>query len=200
FGERKASSGSLGSKPPGPPRASMTTAFAYCLSVKPAAAAARVLSNRQKHPASEIRTASRRVIMTCLPVRSDLSGAMILMSACARISIEPDGTNEIKAYRAQGNSTSRMYSRTAEMHSDQYEVMNVDGGRHVKMLTRGVPVEGDAKRQLTNTARMPFIFRHLAVMPDVHVGIGATVGSLVATQGAIIPAGVGVDIGCFVGE
>jgi len=86
------------------------------------------------------------------------------------------------------------------MHSDQYEVMNVDGGRHVKMWTRGVPVEGDAKRQLTNTARMPFIFRHLAVMPDVHVGIGATVGSVVATQGAIIPAAVGVDIGCFVGE
>src|SRR6185295_15465008 len=73
---------------------------------------------------------------------------------------------------------------------------NVEGGRHVKMWTHGVPVEDEAKRQLANTARMPFIFRHVAAMPDVHVGIGATVGSVVATKGAIIPAAVGVDIGC----
>jgi tRNA-splicing ligase RtcB (3'-phosphate/5'-hydroxy nucleic acid ligase) len=82
------------------------------------------------------------------------------------------------------------------MSSERYEVMSVDGGRHVKMWTRGVPVENEAKRQLANTARMPFIFRHLAAMPDVHVGIGATVGSVMATKGAIIPAAVGVDIGC----
>ena len=43
---------------------------------------------------------------------------------------------------------------------------------------------------------MPFVHSHLAVMPDVHFGIGATVGSVIATQGAIIPAAVGVDIGC----
>ena len=86
------------------------------------------------------------------------------------------------------------------MTPENYEIMNVEGGRHVKMWTRGVPVEDAARRQLTNTARMPFIFRHLAAMPDVHVGIGATVGSVVATKGAIIPAAVGVDIGCFVGE
>src|SRR6185437_2982344 len=77
-----------------------------------------------------------------------------------------------------------------------YETMNVEGGRHVKMWTRGVPVEQEAKEQLANTARMPFIFKHLAAMPDVHLGIGATVGSVVATKGAIIPAAVGVDIGC----
>ncbi len=82
------------------------------------------------------------------------------------------------------------------MNSEHYEVMNVEGGRHVKMWTRGVPIEDEARRQLANTARMPFIFRHLAAMPDVHVGIGATVGSIVATKGAIIPAAVGVDIGC----
>ena len=64
------------------------------------------------------------------------------------------------------------------------------------MWTRGVPVEDEAKEQLANTARMPFMFTHLAVMPDVHVGKGATVGSVVATKGAIIPAAVGVDIGC----
>src|SRR4249919_319396 len=77
-----------------------------------------------------------------------------------------------------------------------FEVMNVEGGRHVKMWTRGVPVDEQAKVQLANIARMPFVHSHLAVMPDVHVGKGATVGSVIATQGAIIPAAVGVDIGC----
>ena len=77
-----------------------------------------------------------------------------------------------------------------------YEVMNVEGGRHVKMWTRGVPVDEQAKDQLANIARMPFVHSHLAVMPDVHVGKGATVGSVIATRGAIIPAAVGVDIGC----
>src|SRR5690349_14578704 len=86
------------------------------------------------------------------------------------------------------------------MKSEHYDVMSVEGGRHVKMWTRGVPIEDEAKRQLANTASMPFIFQHVAAMPDVHVGIGATVGSVVATKGAIIPAAVGVDIGCFVGE
>src|SRR5262245_56760696 len=82
------------------------------------------------------------------------------------------------------------------MQPEKYDIMNVEGGRHVKMWTRGVPVEDEAKRQLANTARMPFIFRHVAAMPEVHVGKGATVGSVVATKGAIIPAAVGVDIGC----
>ena len=82
------------------------------------------------------------------------------------------------------------------MRFEHYEVMNVEDGRHVKMWTRGVPVEEKAKEQLANTARMHFIFNHVAAMPDVHVGIGATVGSVVATKGAIIPAAVGVDIGC----
>ena len=77
-----------------------------------------------------------------------------------------------------------------------YEVLNVEGGRHVKMWTRGVPVDEQARAQLTHIARMPFVHSHLAVMPDVHVGKGATVGSVIATQGAIIPAAVGVDIGC----
>jgi len=77
-----------------------------------------------------------------------------------------------------------------------YETMNVEGGRHVKMWTRGVPVDEMAKEQLTNMARLPFVHSHLAVMPDVHVGKGATVGSVIATKGAIVPAAVGVDIGC----
>lgn len=50
--------------------------------------------------------------------------------------------------------------------------------------------------QLKNIAALPFVFKHVAAMPDVHLGIGATVGSVVATKDAVIPAAVGVDIGC----
>src|SRR5690606_30645802 len=82
------------------------------------------------------------------------------------------------------------------MKIEAYEVMAVEGGRPVKMWTRGVPVEDGARAQLANVAKMPFVHSHVAVMPDVHVGIGATVGSVVATKGAIIPAAVGVDLGC----
>jgi len=82
------------------------------------------------------------------------------------------------------------------MTETTYDVMNVSGGRHVKMWTRGVPVEDEAREQLAAAARMPFVFRHVAAMPDVHVGIGATVGSVIPTKGAVIPAAVGVDIGC----
>ena len=57
-------------------------------------------------------------------------------------------------------------------------------------------VEAEAYQQLLNMAQMPFIHSHIAVMPDVHCGKGATVGSVIPTVGAIIPAAVGVDIGC----
>lgn len=66
----------------------------------------------------------------------------------------------------------------------------------VKAWTDGVPVEDVALQQVANVARMPFIHSHVAIMPDVHWGLGATVGSVIATKGAIIPAAVGVDIGC----
>lgn len=82
------------------------------------------------------------------------------------------------------------------MKHEQYDVLNVEGARPVKMWTHGVPVEEEAKRQLANTAKMPFIYKHIAVMPDVHVGKGSTIGSVIPTIGAIIPAAVGVDIGC----
>lgn len=64
------------------------------------------------------------------------------------------------------------------------------------MWTQGVPVEPEAKMQLLKSASMPFIFKHMAVMPDVHLGKGSTIGSVIPTRGAIIPAAVGVDIGC----
>ena len=57
-------------------------------------------------------------------------------------------------------------------------------------------IEPAAKQQLENIAELPFVFKHVAVMPDCHLGKGATVGSVIATKGAIIPAAVGVDIGC----
>ena len=76
-----------------------------------------------------------------------------------------------------------------------FEVIPSDQGL-IKAWTKGVPVEAAAKRQLQNLAAMPFVHKWIAVMPDVHLGIGATVGSVVPTHEAIIPAAVGVDIGC----
>lgn len=77
-----------------------------------------------------------------------------------------------------------------------YDYQHVEGGVPIKMWTRGVPVEDGARAQLARAAQMPFVFKHVAVMPDVHIGIGATVGSVIPTKGAVIPAAVGVDIGC----
>jgi tRNA-splicing ligase RtcB len=69
-------------------------------------------------------------------------------------------------------------------------------GSPIKAWTVGVPFEAEAEAQLRRVASLPFIHKWVAVMPDVHHGIGATVGSVIATKGAIIPAAVGVDIGC----
>lgn len=78
--------------------------------------------------------------------------------------------------------------------------VEMEGNTPIKLWTtssRGdVPVEDKALAQLRNVARLPFVFRHVAAMPDVHLGMGATVGSVIATRGAIVPAAVGVDIGC----
>jgi len=82
------------------------------------------------------------------------------------------------------------------MTDTTYEFHQPEGGAPIKMWTRGVPVEDEARAQLARAAQMPFIFKHVAAMPDVHVGIGATVGSVIPTKGAVIPAAVGVDIGC----
>ncbi len=77
-----------------------------------------------------------------------------------------------------------------------YQLLEVAHGKPIKLWTHGVPVEDDARQQLINTASMPFIYKHLAVMPDVHLGKGSTIGSVIPTKGAVIPAAVGVDIGC----
>ncbi len=77
-----------------------------------------------------------------------------------------------------------------------YNVLKPDKGVPVKAWTQGVPLGKEAEKQLMNAARMPFIHSHIAVMPDVHWGLGATIGSVIPTLDAIIPAAVGVDIGC----
>lgn len=82
------------------------------------------------------------------------------------------------------------------MSNETFQLLEVADGKPIKLWTQGVPVEDDARKQLINTAKMPFIFKHLAVMPDVHLGKGSTIGSVIPTVGAIIPAAVGVDIGC----
>ncbi len=66
----------------------------------------------------------------------------------------------------------------------------------IKAWTQGVPFEDEARAQLERVAALPFVHSHVAVMPDVHAGIGATVGSVIASKRAVIPAAVGVDIGC----
>ena len=69
-------------------------------------------------------------------------------------------------------------------------------GGLIKAWIDGVAVEDQARKQLDNIAAMPFIHKHVAIMPDVHWGMGATIGSVIPTKGAIIPAAVGVDLGC----
>lgn len=66
----------------------------------------------------------------------------------------------------------------------------------IKSWTNGVELQQQALEQLHNTSQLPFIHKHVAAMPDVHWGMGATIGSVIPTKGAIIPAAVGVDIGC----
>jgi len=76
------------------------------------------------------------------------------------------------------------------------KVIQVPQHAPIKAWIDHVPMEEAARQQLLNIAKLPFVFKWLAVMPDVHLGKGATVGSVVVTKKAIIPAAVGVDIGC----
>ncbi len=76
------------------------------------------------------------------------------------------------------------------------QVIQGNKGGLIKAWIDGVGVEAQARAQLDNIAAMPFVHKHVAIMPDVHWGRGATVGSVIPTKGAIIPAAVGVDIGC----
>jgi tRNA-splicing ligase RtcB len=78
----------------------------------------------------------------------------------------------------------------------RHHILHDDGAVPIKAWVEGVPLDNGARDQLRKMARLPIVGPWIAVMPDVHLGIGATVGSVVPTEGAIIPAAVGVDIGC----
>ena len=73
-----------------------------------------------------------------------------------------------------------------------YEVIETVVGARIKACVKRVPVEDAAREQLENVAGLPFVHSHLAVMPDVHFGRGATVGSVIPTKSAIIPAAVSI--------
>lgn len=77
-----------------------------------------------------------------------------------------------------------------------YNVIESAGKATIKAWTKGVPFQEEALQQLKNIASMPLIHSHIAVMPDVHLGKGATIGSVIPSVNAVIPAAVGVDIGC----
>ncbi len=89
-----------------------------------------------------------------------------------------------------------MEEKEAVMSEMKYNVIAGEKGVPIKAWTKGVQLEDEARKQLINAAQLPFVFKWIAAMPDVHWGIGATVGSVIPTKGAIIPAAVGVDIGC----
>lgn len=78
----------------------------------------------------------------------------------------------------------------------QFNIIDAGAGRFVKAWNRGVPFEDAAVTQLLQTAQLPFVRPYLAAMPDCHWGMGSTVGSVIPTLDAVIPAAVGVDIGC----
>jgi tRNA-splicing ligase RtcB (3'-phosphate/5'-hydroxy nucleic acid ligase) len=77
-----------------------------------------------------------------------------------------------------------------------HEIAHVPGGVPVRSWTVGVPFEQKAREQVLRVAALPFIHKWVAVMPDVHAGLGATIGSVIPTVGAVMPSAVGVDIGC----
>jgi tRNA-splicing ligase RtcB len=77
-----------------------------------------------------------------------------------------------------------------------YDVLHEKGQVPIKSWTRGVTFDANAQQQLRNIATLPFIHKWVAAMPDVHLGKGATIGSVIPTVGAVVPAAVGVDLGC----
>ncbi len=81
-----------------------------------------------------------------------------------------------------------------------YNKLNISGA-HAEVLSwvdHGLSRE--EQDMLRNVSRLPCIYKHVAIMPDAHLGKGSMVGSVIATKDAVIPATVGVDIGCFTGD
>ena len=82
------------------------------------------------------------------------------------------------------------------MAQSSYQLIESGRGVPIKAWVKGVSLEKEAEQQLRNVASLPIVYKWVAAMPDVHWGMGATIGSVIPTKGAIIPAAVGVDIGC----
>ena len=77
-------------------------------------------------------------------------------------------------------------------------IKEIDHGERIrrKLLNFATDIDGDTVEQAKTTASMPFVHPHVALMPDAHRGKGSAVGTVIPTNGAVIPAAVGVDIGC----
>src|SRR6478736_6823346 len=82
------------------------------------------------------------------------------------------------------------FSSAREVDSDMPNIIND------KLISWASDIDEGTVRQAEQTARLPIVEGHVALMPDAHVGLGATVGSVIPTRGAVIPSAVGVDIGC----
>src|SRR6478672_13783497 len=114
-------------------------------------------------------------------------------STSGRATSTPPGQRSGGVFVCARRSDNRAARHTMSNH---FEFLHAEGATPIKGWVRGVPLESQAHAQLRNIAALPFVGPWVAVMPDVHLGKGATVGSVVPTRGAIIPAAVGVDIGC----
>ena len=90
------------------------------------------------------------------------------------------------------DATQRKSATVPDVHGSRFGA----GYFHQRAYSDGVEFDEGARKQVANMAALPFVHSHVAVMPDVHLGRGATVGSVIPTLGAIVPAAVGVDIGC----
>ena len=81
-----------------------------------------------------------------------------------------------------------------------FQKLNISGAKADVLSWVHHEMTREEQDMLRNVSRLPCIFKHVALMPDAHLGKGSMVGSVIATKDAVIPATVGVDIGCFIGE
>jgi tRNA-splicing ligase RtcB len=121
-----------------------------------------------------------------------MAAALLWFAAASEPRPTPEDAMNVNVMNIDGNQET--HEKASSTHA--YEVLQQGTSKPVKAWTRGVSFDEGSKQQLLKVASLPFIHRHVAAMPDVHLGKGATIGSVIPTRGAIIPAAVGVDIGC----
>jgi len=125
------------------------------------------------------------------------------MLACLDYLVETGKIAEVKRHTKENTTMYDLHKPRHDKDGARISQINVykqshdkKGGKVVKAWTQGVPIESGAIDQLRNCAAMPFIYKWVAAMPDVHIGKGSTIGSVIPTKGAVMPAAIGVDIGC----